>query len=412
MDSNQKQKLSAEDIQERLNELDGYFSEQNYKTCISKAKQLDAVAPGHGAFFLGLCYNFGYGIEIDYSKALSYFKDASAVENEYTGLAFFRCGILYMTEFFDARKPVAYHEKMVKNFTQAETHGARVASVYLAYSYHLKAMDFRGMAARTLIPSEASQANAVAVNNAVSSIEKYTQVAKGRPKDMDLNHWLNFGLNTLMLYKMACTGELAQGISTENSLGTLVKSSFRIVGSKMSGDEAQAVLAENAAIYDIMDQNGRRLVAEYFRAYCALVEADDHHSAEAFYRARWHMKMFGELLDKVTSSQDTVTLSSFINDITALYEKLQKKYGSHLISFARQGKLPNLTVSYLPGNAPAVRSCQSFMDMINELRGAAGNRAVSGKQAKKKSTFTAFMLGGIRGYNKAKKYNKENGFDK
>ena len=406
--------LSGEEIKARLDELEKCFAAKDYETCIAKAQQLDREAPGYGSFHLGLCHELGYGTAADAAKALAYYEAAVEVEDEFTGPAYYRCGVLAMTTFFDANKAMDCHTTMLKNFQKAEEHGTAVAALYVAYSYNLLALDCRELATKTLRMSEISQANAVAVAHANASIAKYIQVVQQRPQDMDLFQWMRFGLNTVMLYKMACAGELAQGVQVEDSLKTLFKSSFRIVGSQMSGDKAQAMQAQNAALFDFIEQNGQRTVAEFFRADCALVDAGDHHSAEAFYRARWHMKMFGELRSKVTSTQDAETFANFTAiELEPLYEKMQKKYGGYVIDFARQGKLPDLTPSYLPEKAPAVESCQSFMDMVAELRGGAGGEAPAAEpQGKRKSTLAGFMLGGIRGYNKAKKENQKNGFDK
>lgn len=407
--------LSGEEIKARLDELEQCFAAKDYGTCIAKAQQLDKEAPGYGSFHLGLCHELGYGTAADADKALTYYEAAVEVDDQFTGLAYYRCGILYMTTLFDANKPIDCHTKMLENFQKAEEHGAAVATCYTAYAHNLLALDSRVMATKTLRMSEISQFNAVAVAHAASSIAKYEEAAQQSPQNnMDLFQWMRFGLNTVLLYKMACTGELAQGVQVEDSLKTLFKSSFRIVGSQMSGDAAQGMQANNAAVFDFMEQSGRRTVAEYYRAYCALVDAGDHHSAEAFYRARWHMKMYGELKSKDTSAQNAVTYAQFDGgDLEPLYQKMQKKYGSYVIDFARQGKLPDLAPSYLPDKAPAVESCQSFMDMVAELRGGAGGEAPAAEpQGKRKSTFAGFMLGGIRGYNKAKKENQKNGFDK
>jgi len=131
-----------------------------------------------------------------------------------------------------------------------------------------------------------------------------------------------------------------------------------MAAAKMDTDAHYKVFRQGIAACDFMASKGAVLVAEYFRAYLALLESERHKSAEALFRAMWHMRRIGELRG---SCADAADIAAALKDMDEKYAMLDRKYGSIVRSMISQGKRPFIAESYGEGLAPSVESCANFM---------------------------------------------------
>lgn len=382
--------LSADEIINRMNAIDKMIVAKDYDNAISEAKALEKEAPNYAAYHLGMCYHLGYGVEENPDRALSYYSSATSIDNHFLKSVWYMGGLLLFTAKED-------YDQAIKWFENAEQLGEKDAGLFLALSYYKMAMQFRGYATKTLKLDEMTQANAVAVKYARLSQNKYLAIADSNADSITPSHWVCLGWCTQLLYNLACRGELSTNIVDDNSLTTWIGNSFKLVGGTMNEDLHAKFLAEAAYIFSVMDKCGWEIISEYFRASCGLLDSELHKSAKAFYRVRWHMKRIGELRSKVGPSV-AAELERYMIDVNQRYEKMDKKYGSYVISFAQAGELPDLTPSYLEGQAPSPESCESFMQMYQEIRSMPVSSA-----SEKSSTLKTFLTKGLIGVLKERK---------
>lgn len=373
-----KEVLTKEEIDEQLATIDYQLETGEYAEAMSLIKQLEKSEPNQVAYHLGLIYRCGWGVEPDEQKARMYFSKALSVTNNYTDYTWYFHG-LYC---FNDRK----YDDAIKAFKIAEEYGVEYAPVLLATTYSSAALDYRNLACRTLKMNELTQLNAVATKYAVLAENKYMEVADKFSDTMEIAHWVSLGRMAQLLYNMACRGELSMDISSDNSFGTWMQNSFKMMGGRYNDEMHQKMWGNVVTVCDFMDEHGMSVVAEYFRAACGLLDCELHSSAEALYRVRWHMKKVGELRATMQASA-SIELAGYMTDVTESFKKMDKKYGSYIVGMISAGQLPNISIAYPEGKAPAVESCENFMQMYHEIANA----------PKRTSNNTGFMNKGKKG---------------
>ena len=355
-----KPSLTPDEILERMNVVDALLNDDHYQDAYDAAMALEKEAKGYGSLHLALMYHGGWGVKEDYDKALSYYQAATVIDNHYLARVWYNGGHLYI-HLEDYDKAAEWLEK-------AEALGYDDSSLWLAFAWCNSAIKYRNYACKTLRINELTQANLVASNLAVKAQNKYMSLAQKDPDSVDSAHMVLMGRCALLLYNMACQGELSMDVTADNSLRSWVGNSFHMVAGSRN-DAFHAQLLENAVcVFAVMEKAGHPIPAEYFRARCSLLDAEVHHSAEAFYRARWHMKRIGEF--RAQEPETFEEIHEMFMDVDEAYAKMDHKYGNTVTSMMRKGQHPDLSPSYPAGQAPAPESCKSFMDLLERIQSA------------------------------------------
>lgn len=299
-----------------------------------------------------------------------YLKAAEAGDDD----AYLAAGMHYMSE--------GDYETAVNWLLKADQAGVSGAKSRLAMCSYKYATDLRNYAATQLNMSEYTQANAAAIAQYLNCQYLYYQAIQDAQEreSMIIEDYVVLGRATSMLYNLACRGELSVDMVTDNSMMSYFTNSFKMVSGAMN-DAAHEKWWNNAMnACALMDLGGFPIVGEFFRAECCLTNSQLHHSAEAYCRARWHLKRVGEMRSERGryDVDDLVSLFQSVSDIEDNAEKMGKKYGASMQSMLAAGNLPDLTPDYLPGKAPDPRSCKSFMKMAgNSTRSATAGSAES-----------------------------------
>lgn len=352
-----KPSLSETEIEEQLNIIMNLYTNERYEDVLHAARALERQAPGHGSYFLGMLYYTGEGVEEDCQKALMHFQKGTTVNNAVTEFCWQMGGIVL---FSDER-----YAEAAEWFVRAKELGADEDTVLpnLASCWAYLAFEHREKACKTLRMDQLTQTNAVVLNYTTNAQTTFLEVAKTYPESMDPCHWILLGRCAQLLYNMACRGELSMHMTDNNSLSTWLGNSFRMAGGANDQSLHDDMMYNVAMVCDAMDRGGRPLIGEYFRALCGLLDSQLHHSADAFYRVRWHMKRIDELR---ALDEDAAEIAESCDDIDDLFEKMQKKYDRMVMDMMRARQLPDLTPSYLPEKVPDPQSCAKFMVMFND----------------------------------------------
>ncbi len=370
-----KPSLSEEEIDERLTAIADLYDQERYEELFREATELDKEAPGHGAFFLGFLYSMGEAVEEDAQKAMMYFRNGTNVNNYYTQQCWLLGGIQLFSD--DAYAEAIRWLERAREFGDDED---ETALPTIAACEAKLAFQYRERACNTLRMDELTQTNAVVVEYAVHAQDLFMECAKRFPESMEVYNWVMFGQCAELLYNMTCRGELSMNMTDSNSLSTWLGNSFRMAGGANDQKFHDEMLQNVAVVCDAMDVGGRPLIGEYFRAICGLLDSELHHSAEAFYRVRWHMKRIGELRE---IDEDAEEIARLCGEVNILFKKMQKKYDRLVVDMMRRKQMPDLTPSYLPGKAPAPQSCAKFMAMLNDAASGTATASPFGGQEKK-----------------------------
>lgn len=253
--------------------------------------------------------------------------------------------------------------------TKADQAGVSGTKAQLAMCCYKLAVQLRDHAAKQLNMSEYTQSNATAIMHFLNCQHLYYQSIQDpeEREEMNIEDYIILGRATSMLYNLACRGELSIDIVTDNTMMAYFKNSFKMVGGAMNDAEHEKWWNNAMNACALMDLGGFPIVGEFFRAECCLISSELHHSAEAYGRARWHLKRVGEMRSERGRYKvdDLVSLFQSVSDIEDYSEKMGKKYSAALQSMLAAGNLPDLTPDYLPGKAPDPRSCKNFMKMVS-----------------------------------------------
>lgn len=366
-------KLTPDEILARMDAIEAKLGQQQYKEAFADATALEKEAKNYGAYHLGVMYHLGWGVAVDYDKALNYYNAATVIENRFISFVWYMGGLLYLHKLDKPDNAAEWLEK-------AEALGYPDAPLWLANAWFRSAMKFREYARRTLRMDECTQANYLATRNAIKAQNKYLEIGEKNPAAVPYDHAVCLGRCVQLLYNLSCRGELSMDVTSDNSFSSWLGNSFKVVGGTMNNELHARMLANATLTCDALDRWGLELVGEYFRAACGLLDAELHHSAEAFYRVRWHMKRIGEIRGRYDYANQ---VGSLLTDVMESYEKMDKKYGANVVAMMREGKMPDLSASYLDGKVPDPESCQNFMDLVQQVRSAPATSTNSGKKEKK-----------------------------
>lgn len=266
--------------------------------------------------------------------------------------------------------------------TKADQAGVSGTKARLAMCCYKLAVQLRDHATKQLNMSEYTQSNAAAITHYLNCQHLYYQSIRDSEEreEMNIEDYIILGRATSMLYNLACRGELSVDIVTDNTMMSYLTNSFKMVGGAMNDAEHEKWWNNAMNACALMDLGGFPIVGEFFRAECCLINSELHHSAEAYCRARWHLKRIGEMRSErgKYNVDDLVSLFQSVGDIEDYSEKMGKKYSATLQSMLAEGRLPDLTPDYLPGKAPDPRSCKNFMKMASgSAHSAAGGNTDS-----------------------------------
>ena len=75
--------ITEEQINQHLADIDEYFAAEDYDSIFKTAKALYEETDGRYSYFLGACYNRGWGTEYDEEKALYYMENAANNDDNY-----------------------------------------------------------------------------------------------------------------------------------------------------------------------------------------------------------------------------------------------------------------------------------------------------------------------------------------
>ncbi len=346
--------ITQEAIQQHLDNIDVHFANNDHAAIFNEAKLLSEGTNGQYSYFYGACYLNGWGTETNLALAAHYLVMAANHRDTYNyacylaGLAFYR-----------QRKYPEAIEWLIK----AEKEEVTDAPLFLADSCAGVALELWNKVRYYSIPSEFAEGVKMVKAHLFLAIEKYMVGADASPNIINNDLWLGFGRMALLLYNLSSSGVLDADELNGDSLMDMFDAGMHMIGAKWDMDAHNEIFGYSIEICDFMAERGAELVAEYFRAYLSLLESERHKSAEAFYRARWHMKRVGELrnqMDPLAANQVVIAMQ----DIDDKYRLVEHKYGNAVLGMMRNGRLPDLTVSYGQGKAPDPQSCQNFMQML------------------------------------------------
>lgn len=360
-------KEKIEQLQERIDE---HFAAGDMEQLFEVAKELYSSTNNQYGYFLGACHLNGWGTPSNPAVAIPYLHNAAQYGDTYnyacylSAIAHYRC-----REFKDA------YNWFVKAQEAGITDGLALFADSAAGCAFAKWDEVRVQFAQ----SEVTQGAEWVKMYMGVAIEKYMQAAEEQPETMNSALFCGYARLMLLLYNMGTTGMLDMDIVTFNSLEGIVAGGLQALGKMLDTEEHDKVLFKCITGAQFIEKHGYPLVAEYLRAFLAIMESSRDHSAAAFYRARWHMKRIGELR---SHEKDAELVKNSFSDIDEHYQKAERKYGATVLNMMRAGQLPDVKKSFLPEKAPAIDSCKNFMDLYYSVRNGAQQSTSQGAGGK------------------------------
>ncbi len=351
----------------------------NPKLALEKISELNRQYEHAADFYLGIAYFAGFGIDLDRDRARKYFQNAIRLHDNLEGDALYFIALGYQSEE-NYQEALKYHLMAVDKDKEESFEQGAVCMYSIGVGY-------RKMAERTLKMDEFTAYNALAIQFACDSLSVFSSVVDDK-KDMQTGSWCCFGRAAEFLYTVACRGEFTTEIKEKNLFSSYFSSGLEIFSQRNNSELHEKYWECLVTVCDAMDGCGHEILGEYFRALGGLVDTEFHHSAQAFYRTRWHMKRIGELRSTV-SPEKAEEIHSILGDIDARYNKMSKKYMALTDQMIRKGEYPILEPSYPEGKVPEVESCQNFMKMYNSCRANLGSEKQSA-EPKRKGFFGLF----------------------
>ena len=372
--------ITQEAINQHLANIDEYYAAGDYAAIFREAKVLYDGTDGTYPYFLGACYLNAWGTQCDYYWAAKYLEEAAKHKDNYD----YACHLAGLAYYRKAEYPQA-----IEWLAKAEEAGVNDAIVFLADAAAAAALNLWPKVSNYIIPAEFAQGVEIVKQYIAIAMDKYEKAALTTPQLMSNAFWCGFGNMGILLYHLSTRGCLNIEDNQNSLFSSMVSAGFQMLGSQWDHEAHRNIYQIGVTICDFMADNGAELVSEYFRAFLSLLESERHNSAEAFYRARWHMKRIGELRKEV-DPQAAEEVAGYLKDVDIKYQLQNRKYGSMVISMMRSGRLPDISVSYGEGRVPAVESCENFMNMFNEEQAMAAQAQASAAQTKGNS-ITGFL---------------------
>ncbi len=348
--------VTKEEIAQLKQQIEDHFAAGDMDSLFKVAERLCKSTDGQYAYFLGACYLNGWGTQVSLANAIIYLHKAAEYGDNYdyacylSAIAHYRCN-----EFKDA----------YNWFVKAQEAGVNDSLALFADSAAGCAFAKWDEVRVQFAQSEVTQGAEWVKMYMSVAIEKYMQAAEEQPETMTSALFCGYARVMILLYNMGTTGMLDMDIVTFDSLGGMVAGGLQALGKMLNTEEHDKVLFKCITGAQFIEEHGYPLVAEYLRAFLAILESTRDRSAAAFYRARWHMKRIGEML---IYEKDAGQVRNIFADIDDHYDKAEKKYGATVMNMMRAGQLPDLTKSFLPDDVPAIDSCENFMNMYWSVR--------------------------------------------
>lgn len=350
-----KPKLSPEEILRRMDEIDGMIGRDEYRQAFAAAKELERFAPVHAAYFLGACYFKGWGVKQDTALAMSYLKKALDIDNEYLKDAYAMGGFALM----DAEE----HGEALDWLLKAEELGATGLDWHIATTCADLAIELCEMAPEVYGTEDYADLAETMGSFADAAQSRFLALAFSDPDEMSYTDYIVLGRCVQLLYTLSCRGEMGRDTAEEAANRDLIGNDFPDFP---EGDDRRHLVA---ALYvcSVMDRYGWPIIGEYFRLACWLTDCDVHRSPEAFYRAKWHLKRIEELRARL-DPELAEELDDTFEDLMDTYRAAENYFSSVIIDMAQAGMLPDISLSYPTGQAPAPESCAAFMRLYEKLR--------------------------------------------
>ena len=370
--------ISEERINQYLTNIDDCFAAGDFSSLYKTAKVLCKETDGKYSYFMGACYWNAWGTEFDMDKALYYLENA-ALNNDNYMYATFITGIIYYRK--------ARYDKAIEWMSAAEKAGNDDAIVFIADSAAAIALAEWNDTRKCRLHDKVVAGVRNVKNYLNFAVEKYMEAANTAPQSMTNGFWCGFGNMHVLLYNLSTTGYLNLEGTHGGSLSANVSAGLHLFFEKTDNDAHDKIYDIGISACDFMAAHGAVLVAEYFRAFFALFESERHNSAEAFYRARWHMKRVGELRREADAQEAEELANTMTNlGLETKYKAQEKKYGNMVLGMMRSGEYPSINRSYGEGLAPAVESCENFMQMFKQEQSFANNENNKQRAKEKKSS--------------------------
>lgn len=349
--------ITKEEIEQLQGQIDEHYASGDMEQLFEVAKELYSSTDNRYGYFLGTCYLNGWGTPSNPAVSIPYLHNAAQYGDNYnyacylSAIAHYRC-----REFKDAYNWFVKAQEAGINDSLALFADSAAGCAFTKWD-EVRNIQFS--------PTGITQGvERVKIYMSVA-IEKYMQAAEEQPETMNSALFCGYAKLMILLYNMSTWGVLGLDFATADSLGGMVSGGLQQLGNMMNTEEHDKVLFKCITGAQFIEKHGYPLVAEYLRAFLALLESSRDHSAAAFYRARWHMKRIGELREY---EKDAAVVKNIFADIDSHYDKAEKKYGASVMNMMRAGQLPDLKKSFLPEMAPAIDSCKNFMDLYWSVR--------------------------------------------
>ncbi len=372
--------VSKQEIDSAREEIDQLLFDDP-EMALDKIFELNDKCQYAADYYLGIAYSLGLGVEENQERALHFFRNAVLLHDDLEGDALYFIG-LYYQNCGDYQEALQYYNMAVDKDCDDAFEKAAVCLYSLSN-------ECRTVAAKTLKMDEFTLYNSYAIEYALQSISLFSSIVADVDEDMEIVSWCCFGRATQFLYNVACRGEFTTEIKQDNNFLSYLSGGFDTFSQRNDLEFHEHYWQYLVAACYAMDNHGHEIIGEYFRALGGLLDAELHHSAEAFYRVRWHMKRIGELRKNI-SAEEAAEIHEILSDVDDSYKKMSKKYGALTDSMISRGEYPNLEPSYFENSVPTVESCQNFMDMFNAYRSGSVSAQQPSEPNRRSGLFSLF----------------------
>ncbi len=315
------------------------------------------------SYFLGACYLNGWGVGQNINWAAQLLTGAADHQDNYNYACYLAAIAYYRLQDF---------ENAFEWFCKAEEAGVRDSVALFADSAAGCAFNLWEKVRTAFLQSEVTQGASIVKKFMAIGIELYMEAAEQAPETMNASLYCGYARLLILMYNMGTTGMLDMQEVATDSLSGIVAGGLEALQKMLDTEAHNKVLAKCIIGAHFLEEHGAPLVAEYLRAFLALMESTRDRSAVAFYRARWHMKRIGEMRN---TDPDAALVANIFTDIDGQYRLAEHKYSATVMNMMRSGQLPDLTKSFLPGYAPAAESCENFMVMFRNAHSSAQQSA-------------------------------------
>ena len=356
-------KMTPEEIAAERARIDQMIDQDDLQGAFNAAEALNKKAPGEGAVYLARGYTNGWGGEENSEKAYQYAIQATNLHPD-DSLSWYFAGYACLGQ--NNREGF----RCFMNCYKAGDNDGSVLAGFCAYLISKEIDSNIGLHNLNIRNSIAQlQATASYLYIALDLYFVHLQQKHSRVDPVYLEAFTRCAEN---LYTMACDGLIGlhdkrADSNAQNALGWLT-TSFEVIGNKNS-DAKEQHWGYIVALADKTRQDGARCASEYILFRGCLTEAEKNKSADAYYRAVWHLYHAMDLKLKVRDASYRDQLSKeFINDT---YHKMKDKYERSACRLVASGIAPQIEKDYPEGAAPEVESSEAFMKWYEEQKAAA-----------------------------------------